>query len=183
MEKKQIYGVKSFLAFVLRHKPFFYKIKLDSDGFANIDFVLKALNTTKKSDVTKEQLIEIARKYSGGIFKVDINSNKIKAKDGHSVVFNMRVPDGLSETSEVPKQLYCLVSQDDVSNLMSSGGITFANKQTLLSSNPPNPIEGMSILTINSNKAKSDSVKFFLNKSKDMYFTRHLSSKYISVHV
>ena len=183
LDKKQIYSVKSFLAFVLRHKPFFYKIKLDSDGKASIDNVLNALNTAKKMTLTKDQLIEIAKRFSGGIFHVDVKENKIGAKSGHSILFNMKVPDGFIETKEVPKQLFCSVIQNDIANMIETGGITFANRQVVLMPQQMPHKEGMSGLTINSSKAKSDSVKFYFNEEKDAYFTRHLSSKYVSLHV
>lgn len=180
LTKEQILDIKKFMAFVLRHKPYFYHIKLDADGFAMQHVLVKAIEKNKKILINEEQLVEICKRHSGGIFIV--KDNKIKAKDGHTVTLNMNIPDGYIETKDVPNILYCLLDQSDISKIMVNSGISFGDTKLFLT-RVQTLADGKRVVTINAHKAKSDLVKFYHNPSMDTYYTKHISSKYLSVHV
>ncbi len=181
LDKDIIWSIKKFLAFALRHKPFFYKVKLDKEGFADLTFTLKALNRNKKLEVTKEQLIDICRHHSGGIFKLDLERDKIKAKDGHSVIYNMNIPDGYIEATEIPGQLHCAIHRDDIKHMNKLKGLTLANKQIILSKELPVAEKNCLIITIDSNKARRKKVKFYQNHTN--YFSRFVPLDFVTIHV
>lgn len=181
LTKEQTYEIKSFMAFVLRHKPYFYRIKLDDDGFASLDSVLSAVKKNKKLDVSKEQIIDIIKKFSGGIFL--LQDDKVKARSGHTVIYNMRIPEGFALTMDVPNFLYCYIDKVDVPKIIGDGGLSFSGKEIyMIRTSAPTPT-GKSEVTVLANKAKAEAVKFYHHKEQDLFFVHHLSSKCVSIHV
>ena len=181
LTKEQTYSIKTFMAFVLRHKPHFYRIKLDNDGYADIGHLLSAINKNKKINLEKEQLIDIAKRFSGGIFNV--TGDRIAAKSGHTVIFNMRVPDGFSEALDVPNTLFCLVDKADIVKMVGDGGLSFANNKITLSKSPAISTSTKSAISISSQKAKSEKVRFYYSIGSDSFFVHYIPSKFVSMHV
>jgi putative RNA 2'-phosphotransferase len=181
LTKEQIYDIKRFMAFILRHKPYFYKIRLDDDGFASLDSVLMAVRKNKKLDVSKDQLIEIVKKFSGGIFL--IQNDKIKARSGHTVIYNMRTPADFIETADIPNLLYFYIDKVDVPKIIFDGGITLSGKEIYMISKSIVAPTGKNEVTVSAGKARANGVKFYYHKDRDLYFTHHLSSKFVSIHV
>lgn len=181
LTKEQIYDIKTFLAFVLRHKPHFYRVKLDGSGFADMDSIIKAISKNKKINISKEQLIEISKRYSGGIFVVQ--DDKIRARDGHTVILNMSIPDGYVEIADVPKILYMHMDKADVGKILSNNGVSLSGTNLCLVKESPAPSETKTIVSINTQKTKADSIKFYYNSGTGTYFARNIAARYISVHV
>lgn len=179
LTKDQIYSIKSFMAFVLRHKPYFYRVKLDNDGFADIHAVLSAINRNKNLDINKDQLIDIVKRFSGGIFAIE--GNKVKARSGHTVAYNMRIPEGFVEVTDIPNVLYCLVDKGLVSKIVSEGGIALSGQNVLLTREDPKPMTDKTKLTVHAQKAKAELVRFYAKE--DQFFVHHLPSKFLSIHV
>ena len=180
LTKEQIYDIKKFLAFVLRHKPYLYHIKLDVDGFATKTSLIRAIAKSKKINLTTEDLVEICKRHSGGIFV--IKDDKIKARAGHTLTLNMNLPEGYAECKDVPDILYFLLDKFEIGKIMISGGISLGDAKILITKSIVVSGDKTSVI-INARKAKSDSVKFYYNPSTDMYYVRHLASRYLSVHV
>lgn len=180
LTKEQLYEIKKFMAFVLRHKPYFYHIKLDAEGYASQSSIVKAIAKNKKIVITQEQLVEICKRLAGGIFV--IKDDKVKARDGHTVTLNMTIPDGFVESKDVPNSLFCLLDKTEIGKIMLNGGISFGDVKALMTKSQ-SAAEGKSIVTVNANKAKSDAVKFYHNPKTDTYYARHIAARYLSVHV
>ena len=181
LTKEQIYEVKKFMAFVLRHKPFFYRIKLDGDGYAPMNSVIRALAKNKKIAVTQEQIVEICKRHSGGIFMV--KDDRVKAREGHTVTLSMHIPEGYSESKETPQTLYCLLERSVVSKILLDGGLNLPDAKTALSRVEPKPAEGFKVVTIDGHKAQKDLTKFYVNPTTDTYYARFIAARYLSVHV
>ena len=182
-DKDKITKIKKFLAFVLRHKPFFYKIKLDTDGFAGSEDLAKAVSNNLKMDVKKEDLIEIVKKYSGGIFVASKDSSKIAARDGHTFIFNMNVPDGFVKTNNVPKTLYGLITKKDFSNIFSSDIVPLSNKKVFLATVSPKEDDKNVILTINTQKTLKKTGEFYYNEDEGLYYAKFVTTDSIIIHV
>jgi len=181
LTKEQIFEIKKFMAFVLRHKPFFYRIKLDGEGYAPMDSVIRALAKNKKISVTQEQMVEICKRHAGGIFMV--KDNKVKARDGHTVTLSMHIPAGYVETKELPKTLYCFLERSAVSKIMLDGGLNLPDANTALFKVEPKPAEGGKIVAIDCHKAIKELTKFYVNPTTDTYYARFVAARYISVYV
>lgn len=180
LTKEQIFDIKKFMAFVLRHKPYFYHVKLDSDGFAQQKAVLRAIAKNKKIVLTPEQLEEICKRHSGGIFVV--SGTKVRARDGHTITLNMKVPDGYVETSTVPNRLFCSIAQEKVGGILLNGGLSLGDAQAILTKTEQIE-EGKRVVIINAHKAISGSIKFYHNPVTDTYYARHIAARYLSAHV
>jgi RNA:NAD 2'-phosphotransferase (TPT1/KptA family) len=181
LTKEQIYDIKKFMAFVLRHKPFFYHVKLDGEGYAPIEAVLRAISKNKKIEVTQEQLVEICKRHSGGIFLV--KDDKIKAREGHTVTLSMNIPEGFEESKDVPQTLYCLLDRALVGKIMVDGGLTLPDTKVTLSPTEPKPIENAKLVTIHAKKALKELTKFYANSKAGTYYARFIAARYLSVHV
>ncbi len=180
LTKEQLFEIKKFMAFVLRHKPYFYNVKLDSEGYALQRVIVRAIAKNKKISITQEQLVEICKRHSGGIFLV--KDDKVKARDGHTVTLNMAIPSGFAVCQDVPNTLFCLLDRAEVGKILVNDGISFGDAKVTMTKTQTNA-EGKSVVTIHSSKAKSDSVKFYHNPNTDEYYARHIAARYLSVHV
>ena len=181
LNKEQIYEIKKFMAFVLRHKPFFYHIKLDGDGYASMDSVIRAIIKNKKITITQEQLVEICKRHSGGIFVT--KDNKIKAREGHTVTLSMNIPEGFEESKEVPQTLYCLLERSLVGKILLDGGLTLPDAKTVLTKTEPKPMETAKLVVIHAAKAAKEQTKFYTNPITGTYYVRFIAARYLSVHV
>lgn len=75
-----------YLAYILRHNPNELKIKLDSEGFVDIDILTFAINGKKIfHEEIKNKGIEIAVK-NDNKGKFEIKNNKVRALYGHSIL-------------------------------------------------------------------------------------------------
>lgn len=75
-----------YLAYILRHNPNELKIKLDSEGFVDIDLLTFAINGKKIfHEEIKNKDIEIAVK-NDNKGKFEIKNNKVRALYGHSIL-------------------------------------------------------------------------------------------------
>lgn len=84
-----------FLALILRHEPQKYGIELDSEGWTEIEGLLKAL-FRHGVDMTREQLDELVASSDKQRFAISADGTKIRANQGHSVQVELNLP------SEVP---------------------------------------------------------------------------------
>ena len=181
--KEQILKIKKFAAFVLRHKPFFYKIKLDKEGFASIESLLQAIAKSLKMETSKDAVVEILKNYSGGIFKVAKDGSKVRARYGHSYIFNMDVPVGFEEVTEVPSRLYVKMPRTELDPFMSSGLLILSNSGTCLSEEINSKDTKNFIASIESKKAIGKGVKFYKNEKSKEYYVATLNKEFVSINV
>ncbi|SNB67507.1 putative RNA 2'-phosphotransferase [Agrobacterium sp. 719_389] len=89
--------ISKFLSYVLRHKPDAIGIKLDAEGWANIDELIARADIP----LTHELLLEIVDTSDKKRFAISADGQFIRANQGHSVVVDL----GL-EPVEPPVLLY-----------------------------------------------------------------------------
>ncbi|MFK8008324.1 MAG: RNA 2'-phosphotransferase [Saprospiraceae bacterium] len=77
-----------FLSLVLRHKPETIGIKLDEQGWVDIDILIQKVNDFGKK-MTKEELYFTVENNSKKRFAIDESNNKIRANQGHSIDVNL----------------------------------------------------------------------------------------------
>lgn len=183
IKKEDVLKIKKLLAFILRHKPFFYKVKLDSEGGADTDILLGLVEKYCSVTILREDLIQLAKNYSGGIFKVSKDGSKISARAGHSFTYNLTVPDGFVEVSELPNDLYFSISSSDFGATIKSNFIPLSNKQILLSKTTIAKENGVVICHINTKKINIKEIKFYYNEKLDRFFTRFVPKNSIVINV
>ncbi len=83
MSKKQE-KISKLISYWLRHKPEDGNIKLDRYGWVEIKDIINALNSNSL-DFTSNQLIELNNSFDKIRWKIDLDTQKIKATHGHSI--------------------------------------------------------------------------------------------------
>lgn len=99
-----------FLSLVLRHKPEKINTKLDKQGYANVDIVLKGL------DITQDDLEYIVKNDSKQRYSFNKDHTKIRANQGHSI----NVDVGLKKKIP-PPVLYHVTKKDKLNSIKKKG--------------------------------------------------------------
>ncbi len=167
-----------FLSFVLRHKPQMAHLKLDEDGFADIQKVLSAIEDKFKLKLTEEELNSVTKKYAFNFFK--IQDKKIKAKFGHTVILNMNTPQGFEPIDKTPRELYCTIDKKEMWNV-SKNGLQGSLVQSDLKADKLKVSKGEfgTIVSINSDKASKNNVTFYFNKNNQSYHCKFIPATYL----
>jgi len=180
-EKEKSLKVKKFLSFVLQHKPFFYKVRIDENGFADIHYLTQVINKKLNIEITKEEIALIAKRFSGGIFKLNETEDRIAAKSGHTFTFNAKIPEGFEAVKDVPKRLYCNMGEADFYASMGSDIIPLSNHNITLTETQQPCNSGEISLEITTKKVAKKS-EFYYNKAKG-YYTKFLTKDSVALHV
>lgn len=89
-----------FLSLVLRHAPETIGIKLDPQGWADLEELVQ-LSQQKGRLLTLEQVFEIVRACDKQRFALSEDKKRIRASQGHSIAVDLALP-----KQEPPEQLY-----------------------------------------------------------------------------
>lgn len=167
-----------FLSFVLRHNPKVAGLKLDEEGFTEVDKVLSAIEKKFKLKLTEDELNSVTKKYASNFFKIE--NKKIKAKFGHTIILNMNTPQGFDVSEKIPRELYCTIDKKDMWNV-SKTGLQSSLIQSELKSNQLQLHKGglHTMVVVNSDKASKNNVQFYYNKSMDSYHCKFIPAVYL----
>lgn len=88
MDNKTTNTVSKFLSLVLRHKPELIGIELDTQGWVDVDILIKQLNANGAS-VDRELLDYVVETNSKKRFAFNENRERIRASQGHSIPVEM----------------------------------------------------------------------------------------------
>lgn len=172
--------ISKFLSFILRHGPDKLGLELDSDGFADLNEVLKVLNNKFKNiKITKYTLEEIIKQSEKRRFQIE--DSKIKAFYGHSIDAKIV----MKLAADLPPILYHGTNLKAFNAIKSEGLIKKRRQYVHLSDTietailigkrtSSNPI----ILKIDTKSAQPGGVKFY--KSGDMYLTDFIPPQFIN---
>ena len=86
MNKNNIKTTSKFLSLILRHKPQTIGLKLDENGWADID---ELIEKSKNRNLTRELLDEVVEQNDKKRFIID--ANKIRANQGHSINIDLEL--------------------------------------------------------------------------------------------
>lgn len=86
--EKDTIGLSKFLSLVLRHRPETIGIRLDEEGWTDVDVLLRQL-AAHGQPVSREALDELVRTNSKQRFALDAGGNRIRASQGHSVMVDL----------------------------------------------------------------------------------------------
>jgi putative RNA 2'-phosphotransferase len=93
---KQLKKKSKFLSAILRHKPELVGVKLDKNGWCDVEDLLK-----RASGLTADLLDAVVETNNKKRFEFDENKTKIRARQGHSVDVDLNY-----EPAEPPQYLY-----------------------------------------------------------------------------
>jgi putative RNA 2'-phosphotransferase len=81
---KKLTEISKFLSYVLRHKPESIGIKLDKEGWANIQELIEAAKAKENKAITVDQILEIVAQNDKKRFELGELGTMIRAVQGHS---------------------------------------------------------------------------------------------------
>ena len=126
-DKKHLQKVSKLLAQVLRHAPEKLALTPDSEGWVEVDALLKAL-TDHDLRISSEQLVEIVQTSDKKRFTLSEAGDQIRAAQGHSIAVDLGV-----EAVEPPSRLYHGTAEMTVTTIMADGLRPMSRQQVHLS--------------------------------------------------
>ena len=82
--------ISKFLALILRHKPEVGGLRLDAEGWADVEAVLAAIRQ-RFGDFDRRQLDELVRTSDKQRYAFDESGGKIRANQGHSIPIDLKL--------------------------------------------------------------------------------------------
>ena len=116
--KEKTRKISKFLSFILRHNPQSIKLKLDANGWADID---ELIEKSKEIKLTKKLIDEVVAQNDKQRFIID--GSRIRANQGHSIDIDLAL-----ETMRSPDVLYHGTATRFLESIMKEG-LTKQNRQ------------------------------------------------------
>ena len=176
MNKHELKKISKFLSFILRHNPQSIDLKLDANGWADINTLIKK---SKEINLTRKIIDEVVKENSKQRFI--IKENKIRANQGHSIKVDLEL-----KSITPPPILYHGTATRFLESILKEGLTKQQRQHVHLSSDKQTAkVVGQRhgkvvILEVNSQKMFEDSFEFFLSEN-GVWLTRSVPFKYLSV--
>ena len=171
------------LTFILRHHSDKFNLKLDKEGWIDINTLLNAINSSnnnKIGNITMEQVLEIVRLCDKQRFQLSEDRSKIRACQGHSLA-----EVELKFTKKRPPVLLFHGTVDKIVNVIMEQGINkMARHHVHLSNDLTTAIEvgkrrGAPILfLVDSKQMYADGAEFFISEN-NVWLTENVPPQYI----
>lgn len=178
MGSEQQVHISKFLSLVLRHKPETIGIKLDQNGWANVDELIEKAN---KSGVSfdRETLNHIVATNPKKRFAFNETLNKIRASQGHSIEIE------LGYTNQKPPEiLYHGTGQKSVKSILETGLEKRSRQHVHLSSDMETAVKvGQRhgkpyVFTVLAGQMYNDKFEFFISEN-GVWLTGNVPTKYL----
>lgn len=172
--------VSKFLAYLLRHHPEKFNLKLDKEGFTELSRVLEILNKRfPESGITLSTIQELIKKSKKK--RYELRENKIRARYGHSIAEKIE----MKELKAIPEVFYHGTTEKAYIKIKFEGLKKQKRQYVHLSLDEEtaynvgkrrtqNPV----IVIIDAKLASKDGIKFF--KSGETILTEFLEPKYLT---
>jgi putative RNA 2'-phosphotransferase len=115
MDEKRKTRISKFLSLVLRHKPETVGLRLEENGWVEVDKLLAAC-AAAGNDFTCEELAEVVETNDKKRFAFDEARTKIRASQGHSLKVEIEF-----EKTVPPRALYHGTAERNVSTIVTEG--------------------------------------------------------------
>ena len=154
-----------FLSLILRHKPETIGITLDSNGWADVNELLRRI-AIGDSDFTMSVLEDIVKTDSKMRYSFNEDKTKIRANQGHSVNVDVEL-----KVATPPDILYHGTCRDHISSIMTYGVMKMGRLHVHLTDNYDTAIKVGSrygspvVLRIHTSKMVEDGYKFYKSEN------------------
>src|ERR1700754_377933 len=125
--KPDLFSLSKFLSLVLRHKPDEIGLTLDSNGWANIEELLK-FSVARGHPLTRAMIDEVVLTNDKKRFVISADGSMIRANQGHSIPVDLELPE-----IEPPDLLYHGTATRFVSSIRVEGLIKGSRQHVHLS--------------------------------------------------
>jgi len=170
--------LSKFLSYLLRHQPAKYELKLDKNGYADLEKILGILEKRFKY-FKREDLFNLVKNEPKGRF--EIIDNKIRATYGHSIEVYPK-----TESIIPPEILYHGTSDESLEKILQEGLKPMGRQFVHLSLNEKDAYAvGLRhtkkpvILKIMARGASLDGIKFF--RKRNLFLVKSVPKHYIIV--
>ncbi len=167
--------ISKFLSLVLRHKPETIGIKLDSNGWVDVDELISKM----QKGITKEILEEIVLTNDKQRFAFNEDKTKIRANQGHSLNIDL----GLKESTP-PDMLYHGTAERFIKSIMETGIKKNSRRHVHLSENTETAVSVGNrygkpvLLKVDTKRMSVDGYKFYVSEN-NVWLTDSVPVKYI----
>lgn len=187
MMKKDLIGISKFVSLVLRHKPEVLGLKMDDQGWVDVDELIREYNIYQKSGkfnlvtLTRPILDEVVSTNDKKRFAYSEDGWRIRASQGHSVEVDLK----LTPTNP-PDYLYHGTATQFVSSILKSGLKKMNRQHVHLSATEDTATKVGSrhgkpqILRVRAKDMQKDGFNFFLS-ANNVWLTEEVPIKYIDV--
>jgi len=176
MNTKDIKHKSKFLSLILRHQPEKINLKLDENGWADVD---ELIEKSKKVHFDMDILEEVIETNNKKRFTFNEVKTKIRANQGHSINIDINL-----DPIEPPAILYHGTSIKNIDSIRSSG-IDKRNRQHVHLSHELSTAKNVGsrhgkpiILNIDTQQMHKDGFLFYLSKN-GVWLTDYIDPKYI----
>lgn len=166
--------LSKFLSLLLRHKPETIGLKLDENGWANLDELIKLA-----PEFNLEIIKEIVKTCEKQRYCLDLDNNRIRANQGHSIPVNLNL-----QEKEPPEFLFHGTATKNLNSIFQYG-IKKQNRQHVhLSENKETALKVGKrhgepiILIIKSSEMFKKGIKFYLSEN-NVWLTDFVDNIYI----
>ncbi|WP_456313449.1 RNA 2'-phosphotransferase [Pseudomonas shirazensis] len=180
MNEKTAKSVSKFLSLVLRHSPVTIELKLDENGWADVEELIEKCNKKgSQNQMTAELLDYVVENNDKKRFAFNEDKTKIRASQGHSISVEL----DLNET-EPSEYLYHGTVAKFLENIKKEGLQKMSRQHVHLSKDRETAIKVGSrrgvaqILTVRSGEMFNDGFKFYLSEN-NVWLTDEVPPKYI----
>ncbi|MDR6459753.1 putative RNA 2'-phosphotransferase [Chryseobacterium vietnamense] len=176
IEKKKI---SKFLSLILRHQPESIGLKLDENGWADVE-ELREKSARKRIYVTPEELDEVVETNNKKRFAFNEDKTMIRASQGHSIDIDLAL-----EAIQPPEFLYHGTAEANIRSILEKGIEKRTRQHVHLSADKETATKvGMRhgkpvILTIRTGTMHQDGLNFF-QSANGVWLTDFVDAKYIS---
>lgn len=178
--KSNLDKTSKYLSYILRHHPESIKIELDSEGWADIDEIIKNANKFDQKKLYYKIIEETVKTNDKQRFSISPDGRKIRANQGHSIDVNLNLEEKIP-----PKYLYHGTSRRFLKSI-EKAGIKKMNRQHVHLSKEKNTAYSVGqrhgkviILVIDSLKMYNDGIKFYLSEN-EVWLTDYVAKEYIT---
>lgn len=185
--KKELIGVSKFLSLVLRHKPETLGLNMDSEGWVDIDELIREYNVYQKSGkfglvpLAKDILDEVVATNDKKRFAYSADGWRIRASQGHSIEVDLKL---VPKTP--PEYLYHGTATRFVNFILSDGLKKMKRQHVHLSQTEETASKvgcrhgKPQVLRVRSGEMAKDGIKFFLSDN-NVWLVESVPVKYIDI--
>ena len=176
--KKNLNKLGRFLSFILRHSPQTINIKLDKNGWTDVNELIKGINENGKK-INFEMLNEIVETNDKKRYEFNENFTKIRACQGHSLDVDLELKSVMP-----PKFLYHGTAERFLPKIKSEGIKKISRQYVHLSEtyetayNVGKRHGKPFIIKVLAEKMYKDGIKFFISKN-GVWLTDDIEVKYL----
>lgn len=178
MNEQHKKSISKFLSLILRHSPQTIEIKLDENGWANVDELISKC-AKHRHTFTFAELEEVVATNDKQRFIFNEDKTKIRANQGHSIAVDLAL-----QSQTPPDYLYHGTVSKFLNEIKKDGLLKMSRQHVHLSKDKETAIKVGSrrgvpvILVVQSGKMHQDGFIFYKSEN-DVWLTDHVPANYI----